>query len=488
MWTIVLKEFRELLYNPRFLFSAIVAAILILTSIYNGYSIYQSELENAIASEAYALQEAEKTETYQFIELDVVRRPNVLSIFDTGLSGVLGRQGNVETNDEHPAKVTDSRNEENPVFALFSELDLTKTVSIVLALFAILFAHSMITAEREDGTLKLIIANSVSRSSILSGKIIGGFVPLALLLIIPALAGFLALTSFGSIAFSWNDWFAITLMVLGFLLYLLVFYLLGLAMSALSRSSFISLMFCLLFWVLSVAILPRVAVYAANASSPPVSLFEMEKKLQTVRNNYSKEWAKKLSDSVNSKNLTRKQWGENFRDILNTVRKEMSQLQMERNRKIYEEYYRKRQRLLNTVETYSRISPTASLNHIIHRLAGSGPDMLPGFEEDLERYVDALTAYSKAKYEEFYEEEKNKSHGAVGLQLDDDENGFVTLKSVTGYDQTRVDLSDMPNFRLSETSIDSAVNKSLTDFTVLAFFSILFLTLAYTAFIRYDVR
>ena len=55
----------------------------------------------------------------------------------------------------------------------FERIDWIFIISLVFSLFAIIFTFDSVCGEREQGTLSLMCANSVSRSSILMGKYLG---------------------------------------------------------------------------------------------------------------------------------------------------------------------------------------------------------------------------------------------------------------------------------------------------------------------------
>ena len=488
MWEIINKEFREFFYNPRYLVSLAVAAILIFLSVYTGYSAYQTELANADAAEGMSLQEAQNSETYQFIRLDLIRRPDLLSVFDFGLNSVIGREGQVETNSNNPPSVANSRSEESPVFALFRELDLNRIVAFVLTLIAILFAHSQVSGEKERGTLKLLSSYPLKRSSMILGKFLGGFIPLALLYLVPVLTSMLGLMLLADVNFTADQFISLALIALANLFCLLVFYSMGLAASSLTRSSFMSLLICLIFWVLVVAVIPRAATQFAQMNRPSMSVHEKNHKLKEIRKTVRKEYPYLMADKINAAKLSRTQWADNFQDINNQVHKELNRNELEKSRGVYTEYIRKRKNLFNTVENYSRLSPVSSMQHIVHRLTGAGPGQLARFEDDLEKYVKELSAYSDAQFKTHFEEEKQKTSGNMGVTLTSDEKGFLKIVKTVGFDQSKVDLSDMPRFRLSPPSWQNALAGSLLDFGILALYSIFFTLIAIVAFMRYDVR
>lgn len=488
MWDIVNKELRDFLYNPRFLISFAVAALLIFLSVYTGFTAYKAELANADAAEAMSLQEAEKSETYQYIKLDLIRRPDLLSIFDFGLNSVIGREGRVETNDNKPSSVSDSRSEESPVYALFKELDLTRTLSFVLTLIAILFAHSMISGEKEHGTLKLLSSYPLKRSSLIIAKFLGGFLPLALLFLVPVLMSLLGLMLLADVNFTAGQFISLGLMLLANLLCLLIFFSAGLAASSMTRSSFMSLLTCLIFWVLAVAVVPRAAAQFAQMNTPSMPVFEKNQMLREINKNINNKYSILMADKINKAKISMDQWRDMFQDLHNQVDKEMKKMALEQSGGIYGEYLRKRKKLLETVENYSRISPVSSMQHIVHRFTGAGPDQLERFEQDLDRYVKELSLYSQAQYKAHFDEEKNKTGGSTGVAMTEDEKGFLKIIKTVGYDQSKVNLSNMPRFQLSPPDWKTALAGSLADFAILAFYSIIFILMAVVAFMRYDVR
>jgi len=71
--------------------------------------------------------------------------------------------------------------DDNPLPILFPPFDFLFIVTIIMSLLAILFSYDTISGERQSGTLRLVIANSISRTKILFGKFIGGAASLLIL-------------------------------------------------------------------------------------------------------------------------------------------------------------------------------------------------------------------------------------------------------------------------------------------------------------------
>ena len=153
---------------------------------------------------------------------------------------------------------------EDPIFAIFGELDLIFITKTVLSLLAILFTYNSISGEKEDGTLRLTLSYSLPRDSLIFGKMIGGFLCLAIPIGVPLVFGISLITLFPDFYLTGADWFRILLILGVFLLYLSVFFSLGMFVSARTSRSAISFLVLLLLWVIWVLIVPKGSVILAS--------------------------------------------------------------------------------------------------------------------------------------------------------------------------------------------------------------------------------
>jgi ABC-type transport system involved in multi-copper enzyme maturation permease subunit len=484
MWLIATKEFRELLYNPRFLLVFAAAAVLICLSVFNGYVVYKSEIGVAEETEAQFRDELADEQSYRFLTGQAFRIPNKLSIFDLGISGVLNRQAYIFGSSSR--QMTDNRYESDPVLATFGELDLAFTVISVLSLFAILFSFNSISGERQAGTLRLLLAGSTRRTSVIIAKFIGGFLPLALVFILPFLVSLAGLLTLTNLRLTTDEWIKLALLALAFLLYLLVFHSLGIAASALSRNSFVSFMLCLLFWVLSVAIIPKGAVNTAAFISPSMNEFEFNRQLLELQRDSYNLFTRALARRFKEQPVKMADMRYKFREYNEAARKEMDEEFDKRQEELQREFVLQRRRLLSTAMSLSRISPASSLTFIAHGITDTGPGMLERFEDELKKYSAALDKYRTEQYEAKKEEEERRRE-AERYDFVPDANGFIRL-DIKEAPRVSLDLSDMPRFECTPLPLTATAQDTLVDLTVLAFYVILFFATAYVAFLRYDVR
>ena len=226
------------------------------------------EHENRVAS--YSQQEkvhrekAVAAETYSRLELFVERPPNPLSLFSAGLDKKLGTTVEIYHGDVPMISSVSARNLENPYLNLFSQIDLVSIFQVVLSLLALLFAYDAIAGDWESGTLRLVISHPVRRGSILFGKYIAAMICLLLPVLMSLLMVLILCSLASSIQFSTADLLRIGGIVWTTIVYLSLFYLIGLLISTTTRRTATSLMLCMFLWVGLVLVYPNWSRFSIN--------------------------------------------------------------------------------------------------------------------------------------------------------------------------------------------------------------------------------
>ena len=207
-----------------------------------------------------------RTGTYSWVEgaILVDRPPNPLSIFNAGLDRRLGNSIAIGHTFVPTLWDTESHSADNPFLNLFSSVDLVLIFQVILSLLALLFAHDAIAGEREAGTLRLMLTNSVSRPVILLAKYISALACLTLPVIMSLLLTLILFSLSGSILLSGDDWLRIGGILLTSIIYLSAFYLIGLLISAITRRTATALMVSMVIWSTLVLIYPSLIVFSVN--------------------------------------------------------------------------------------------------------------------------------------------------------------------------------------------------------------------------------
>ena len=465
---IIKKEIQDTIMSPRFVFTFLLCTILILLAVYTGINNYQAELKEHSAAVALNKKNLESQQAYAQLAglgTKVNRKPQVLSTIVSGIWEAVGRVATV--NIAYDPNMTESKYSSNPIFAVFGPLDLSFIVKIVLSLFAILFTYDAIVGEKERGTLKLTLSNKVPRDRLILGKAIGGFISLLIPLVIPMVIGLLLLMVYPNVSLLGGDWLRIAMIFLMFLLYLSVFFTLGLFISARTSRSSTSFLLLLFIWVTFVTVIPKAAVMIAGQIRPIPSvheitaqkdayLQEIQKEAFTEQNRYFKENPRPDDPEE------RKQWEKEIQEWAEEFRGELTEKIDENNAAIERDYQSKMSQQQKLAENLSRISPASALMFSSMSLARTGVNEHDRFLNSVKAYKPIFTKWvnTKLKEDQFLQEGK----------------------------QTKLDLSDMPQHEFIPEGLGDSFKRVVPDIILMIFLIILFFVGAYVSFLRYDVR
>jgi ABC-type transport system involved in multi-copper enzyme maturation permease subunit len=129
-------------------------------------------------------------------------------------------------------------------------------VRLVLSFLCIVLAYDGISGESERGTLRLLLANPISRLRVLLAKYLACLAVLVAAFLLGSVCSVLILSLTGATELSIGLGGRYLLYLLGTVLYLTVFLLLALGVSALSRSSASALVMLTLGWAVFIVVLP----------------------------------------------------------------------------------------------------------------------------------------------------------------------------------------------------------------------------------------
>jgi ABC-type transport system involved in multi-copper enzyme maturation permease subunit len=486
---VIRKEILVNITSPKLVITYAVCTVLILSAMFTGamnYLALKEEAEIQGAAEKDRLANVTNFQLdFMLKGMDLYRHPDILSVLVSGVEGDAARRGNV--NLYTTATFDVSKFNTTPILAVFGMLDLDFIVKIILSLFAILFTFDAISGEKELGTLKLNFANSLSRGSFIVGKLIGNFILLLIPFVVPFLLGLLVIQFIPGISFTGEDWTRIGLIFLASTLFLLVFYGMGMMVSALTSRPVVSFLVLLMLWVFFVGIAPRLAVLAAQTFYPVPPIDEVSKEYISEFGSsegefYSKIRAgmKDLLDSyraaIRSGQLAQRQDELNQKQekMMKTVQvghEEFSRQMQERGAEIDKQQSLKQERQNQLAVTVGRLtSPVAAFTFAADRLSKTG--VYSSFEQFKENITNYLRTYTEFTNDIIRENPNDVFQGGQGV-------------SVTGIDYAKV-YPDVTLF--DEESLEKSVISSLQDFAMMAILALVFLAASVVAFLRYDVR
>ena len=105
-------------------------------------------------------------------------------------------------------------------------------IGYVLSLIAILFTFDSISGEREHGTLRLMLANSIPRHTVLMGKFLGALVSISVPFTLAVLMNLLVISTSNDVQLGTDAWSRLGIIFFIAMLYLCLFLALGLLVSS----------------------------------------------------------------------------------------------------------------------------------------------------------------------------------------------------------------------------------------------------------------
>lgn len=332
--TIVRKEIAANLLSYKFFIVILLAAVLIFTSLF-------------VMGRDFRARQAD----YQLIRPKpgqpiAVLPPNPLSVFAQGMEDSMTRSFEVGP---VGIEARTGRSGGNPVFAFFPAPDFVYIVRVVLSLVALLFGFDLVSREREAGTLKLMLANALPRSTLMAGKWLGSFLSLAVPFLLVSLIGIALLGLSPTFRLDGGQALRLAFLLAWSLAYAALFLSLGLLVSALVRRSSSSLVVLLLVWALLVFVLPNLGTLAARQLVDVPSVKALSEKRDQV-------WTREILLSYSDPD------GRETR--IAAIHDELDRME--------EDYQARFGRLVRLARAINRISPAAGFASTATEAAGTG--------------------------------------------------------------------------------------------------------------------
>ncbi len=466
---LVEKEIRELIGSPKFVYTFIVSAVLILLAFYSGAVNHVQNVERWQAARAESLRQLDGvTDWLRVSEHRIFLPPQPLATLVSGISNDIGRNTSVAPRGEIATE--DSRYNEEPLFAIFRFLDLEFIFQVVLSLFAILLGYDAISGEKQRGTLRLCLANSVSRATFLLGKFIGSYTVLTVSLLIPIAVGCLMLPLLG-MHLSGDEWLRFAAIVAGGLLFFGAFLSLAILISSLTHHGSHSFLILLVLWVGSVLILPRAAVLLAGRAVDVPSVDEIGYQKASYATDLWKDFRegmKSFKAPQTEEPGTMMDAFNQYMDSLTTIRDEKmntfrARINEERNNRVH----RRAQLALGL----ARVSPSVTLAQVSSELAGTSLELK-------QRFYDQAMSYQPALSDFLYEKTGIKVGGRM-----------IIMRQEDGEEEPQpIDPSELPAFEFRHPPLRAVLTGVLPDLGLLSLFNLIFFAGAVAAFNRYDAR
>lgn len=379
-----------------------------------------------------------------------LRRPATLAVLARGLEASLPTS--VSSENRFTMRSSDDRLGRNILFDVFQAPDFAYVVNIVISLLALLFVFDSVCGEKERGTLKLLLSNSVPRDTVLLAKWVGGYLSIAAPFAVAVVAGYLYLSMSGAIELDGGDASRFAGILGVSFLYISAFFSLGLMISTATHRAATALLMSLLVWIIWILVVPNLAPIVARLAAPvpPRQVIDAEQRA-------IEREAQLLQESIRKRKV--------YGDAEETER--IQQESEQRKRKLDTFYKDRMNRQVSLSQNLARLSPSASYLFAVTRLSGTGPSQFAHFSAAVERFQESHQEFERSAY----------SGGSIRF----------TRQGVEGVPDDWFDADAVPRLQVFQEGPSEAFDAALFDILLLTVFNVLFFMLSYLFFLRYDV-
>jgi ABC-type transport system involved in multi-copper enzyme maturation permease subunit len=484
---LIKKEIIETILDLRFTIVTLLCVVIIPLGMYVSRKDYEQRLVNYQREHQMYRQHYGK-KVFSNVQAQGFRPPSMLSMFALGLDPFM------------PDKAVTSRSGlfraakepgiDNPQSLLFGKADFLFNVSFIVSLAALIFTFNSISSEKEKGTLRLTIANSVPRGQILIAKIVGNYIVILIPFLISLLFALLILDVSPNVSIvSLQVWPFLLVIIFVTFLFLLAMVSLGVCVSTLTHGSVASIMLAFLVWVIAVLGIPKISPMIAEAVYPIESRSVANLTQRIAREDIEEEYDQKKGElyetkcrrelGLNPRNISSRPENEAERKAYAKYDQEAAALDLEcqrrianRTRQLEQDYRNKRDVQAALAMNLSRISPVSCYTYLIAGLSGTGLSEPERFVKNAQRYQEAVR---EAVYEKYITKRYANTTGGSA----------ASTHYVEGFDPSKASIPEM-HYRYQ--TLAEALQAGWADILLLFLFNILFFAVAFLRFRKYDVR
>jgi len=192
--------------------------------------------------------------------------------------------------------LTDSSQDES-ILTITGKIDFIFILLIVFSLLAVLFTFDAICGEKEKGTLRAALSNSIPRDKYILGKYFGTMITLLLPLIVATLFGIILLIMLGYPLTGKEILLRIFFIFISSIILISIFSSIGLFISSRVNNSKTAIVILISVWILLMFVIPKGSSIVAKAFIRVESTEVMQLQNTLIRQNLELEKGKKIFDA-----------------------------------------------------------------------------------------------------------------------------------------------------------------------------------------------
>ena len=483
LMTLIQKEIMHHILSVRFVALLLMCLLLVPLTLSINYRRYSQNLvdyQESVKREQTEAKENPPNASDPNTEVSkLFLKPTPLSVFASGLEDALPTYLGMTRNGVRQGSAGVSQ---ASVAYVLGHLDFLFIVGTVFSLLALLFTFDAVAGEREAGTLRINLSNSLPRDVFLWSKLIGGYIVFVVPFLVSFLLGLLLITWQGFPLGEFNIALPVFCLTLISLLYIAVFFAIGVFISTYLDNAKTALIVAFTFWVFAVLIVPRGAFVVAKLVAPTRTQQAVYMEKTILRNNLSKDKDEKIKEKMveafagsegSSGGMVIRSDDTAFQERMAKLKKPIEEAFrlafQDQTDKIDRDYQREKARQEYVGETLSRIAPTSSLSYIAINLTQTGKLKRDRYFQTGERYFSQL-------------------NDAYFSEISDDALAQIMQIAARMNESSESETDEIPPPPpLTEPSLSDTLRRSAVDVFLLGFFAVAFTAIAFLKFFRSDI-
>lgn len=364
-------------------------------------------------------------------------------------------------------------------------LDWSFVIAYLCGLAVLLSTYDLMSRQRENGTLRVVLSYPVRRSSILAGEYCGALCAAVPFVIVAIASGLLIVLSSGSIDWTFSDSIQCAAFVGLSLVYVSFVAAAGLLISVLFRSRTTSLLVAILGWIVAGVVIPAVAQPLAHAIAPAPTPRQHAVRLETAQRRFgfgirvSSMMLTPVTKSSNLAEAQREALEKQIQADLVVRHEQLLDAYKHELLAIRTDYLRRIERESAVATRIARLSPVVLYTSLAADVAGAGAENQDAFYRAAAEFLRPYSEAALALRQRF----RSMAH-VTGPWV---ETGPYKLQGVASvsYDDVPFDRRLIPSFPGYDVPASAAVQSALSG--AIAFFALdlILLLLASWRFNRY---
>jgi ABC-type transport system involved in multi-copper enzyme maturation permease subunit len=506
IFNIAKKDFLMNLVSTRFVIGFLLCLFLIPFTLFVSIDDFNEQFRVYELEKASAEKDFKEVKVYSALRPGIVKPPEPLGVFSQGISSNVGNKVKIWLGEKPLLAEGRTAIRDNPLLNSFFSIDFISILAIILSLLALIFTYDSCTGEKELGTLKMQLSNSISRYKILLGKVIGVYLTILPIILFCYILAFLLVLNYYDIVFSFNDWVRICLLFFASILFLTVFIFIGQFISTRMHTSKASIIVCLFVWVFLVFIVPNSSVYLAESFIKVQSQDNLQYALDDLDGDCWKkcdEYYKTLEQPDAGWHINWSTGHDGYFELYGATKSRMEYykqsytysepLRIDYSNKKWtfqKAYLDELDWQRSVAETISLMSPSELFRFVCSAICRTNVESQYRFMNRVRVYREVFINYLKDKkifssfsYITPVLPETFKTNDEVKKLRE-----LNKYKSPNPNDYPYLDISDVPVFQLQSDGILFDVRNALFKIITLLIISIILFWLSFVSFTKYDVR